>query len=108
MFDGKFSTKPKVMPKLGIFLLTVFAAAHVVHADPVHLRANSLENPLGIDSLRPTFSWQSNAKTPNWMQSAYEVLVATDAKNLLPGKADGWDSGQIKSSESVNVTYGGA
>jgi alpha-L-rhamnosidase len=96
------------MPKLGIFLLTIFAVAQAVHADPVRLRTNSLDNPLGIDTLRPTFSWQSNAKTPNWMQSAYEILVATDAKNLLPGKTDAWDSGQIKSSESVNITYGGA
>jgi alpha-L-rhamnosidase len=96
------------MPKLRILLLTIFAVAQVVHADPVHLRTNSLDNPIGIDTLRPTFSWQSNAKTPNWMQSAYEVLVATDAKNLLPGKADAWDSGQIKSSESVNISYGGA
>lgn len=96
------------MPKLRIFLLILFAAAQVVQADPVHLRTNSLESPLGIDSLRPTFSWQSDAKTPNWMQSAYEILVATDAKNLLPGKTDAWDSGRIKSSESVDITYAGA
>ena len=62
----------------------------------------------GIDTLHPTFSWQSNAKTPNWMQSAYEVLVATDVKNLFPGKTDAWDSGEIKSSDSVNISYGGA
>ena len=96
------------MPKLRIFLLTLFVAAQVVHADAVHLRTNSLETPLGIDTPRPTFSWQSDAKTPNWMQSAYEILVATDAKNLLPGKADAWDSGKTKSSESVNITYDGA
>src|SRR5580704_5242179 len=96
------------MSKRRLFLLALFAVAQVVHADPAHLRTNSLESPLGIDSPHPTFSWQSNAKTPNWMQSAYELLVATDAKNLFVGKADAWDSGQIKSSESVNVTYGGA
>jgi alpha-L-rhamnosidase len=96
------------MSKRRFFLLALFAVAQVVHAGPVHLRANSLESPLGIDTLRPTFSWQSNAKTPDWMQSAYEILVATDAKNLFVGKADAWDSGQIKSSESVDITYGGA
>ena len=84
------------MPKLGLFLLTLlFVAAQVVQADPVHLRTNALENPLGIDTPHPTFSWQSDAKTPNWMQSAYEILVATDVKNLLPGKADAWDSGEL-------------
>jgi alpha-L-rhamnosidase len=96
------------MCKRRLFLLTLLAIAQVVHADPVRLRTNSLDSPLGIDTPRPTFSWQSNSKTPNWMQSAYQILVASDAKNLFPGKADAWDSGQIKSSESVNVTYGGS
>jgi alpha-L-rhamnosidase len=95
------------MLSFGLFLITVMAAGQVVHADPVRLRTNALENPLGIDTLHPTFSWQGDTKTPNWMQSAYEVLVATDAKNLLPGKADAWDSGRINSSESVNITYSG-
>ena len=96
------------MSKRQLFLLTLLAVAQVVHADPVHLRTNSLDSPLGIDTLRPTFSWQSNATTSNWMQSSYEILVATDAKNLLPHKLDAWDSGRMKSSESVNITYGGA
>ncbi len=96
------------MPKFRIFLLTLYVAAQVAQADPIHLRTNAIENPLGIDTPHPTFSWQSNAKTPNWMQSAFEILVATDAKNLLPGKADAWDSGRINSSESVDISYAGA
>jgi alpha-L-rhamnosidase len=92
------------MSKLAIFLLTLVAAAQ---ASPVHLRTNALESPLGIDTPHPTFSWQSDATTPNWMQSAYEVLVATDVKNLYPSKADAWDSGRINSSESVDIAYNG-
>jgi alpha-L-rhamnosidase len=41
------------------------------------------------------------------MQSAYEILVAADAAHLRPGKADAWDSGRVRSSESLNVTYTG-
>jgi alpha-L-rhamnosidase len=93
------------MPKLAIFLLTLVAAAQ---ASPVHLRTNALESPLGIDTPHPTFSWQSDATTPNWMQSAYEILVAIDVKNLRPGKAGAWDSGRVSSSESVNIAYDGA
>jgi alpha-L-rhamnosidase len=93
------------MPKLAIFLLTLVAAAQ---ASPVHLRTNALESPLGIDTPHPTFSWQSDATTPNWMQSAYEILVAIDVKNLHPGKTDAWDSGRVSSSESVNIAYDGA
>jgi alpha-L-rhamnosidase len=42
------------------------------------------------------------------MQSGYEILVATNADDLLPGKASAWDSGRVKSSESLDVTYAGA
>src|SRR5579864_2701091 len=101
----KFSCR---MLGLGLFLMVAITGAHVAEANSIHLRTNALENPLGIDSPHPTFSWQSDAKVPNWMQSAYEILVATDAKNLLPGRADAWDSGRINSSESVDIAYAGA
>jgi alpha-L-rhamnosidase len=93
------------MLKLAIALLVLVPA---VEAAPIHLRINALESPLGIDTPHPAFSWQSKAKTPNWMQAAYEILVATNVKNLGPGKADVWDSGRINSSESVDIAYAGA
>jgi alpha-L-rhamnosidase len=93
------------MSKLAVFLFLLVPAAQ---AAPTHLRTNALETPLGIDTPTPAFSWQSDAKTPNWTQSAYEILVATDVKNLHAGKADVWDSGRINASESVNIPYSGA
>jgi alpha-L-rhamnosidase len=93
------------MSKLTLCFLILVTSAQ---AAPVHLRTNALVNPLGIDTPQPTFSWQSGAKSPNWMQSSYEILVATDIGNLLPGKTDAWDSGRVASSESLDVTYTGA
>ncbi len=87
--------------------IAIFVLVATVKAAPIHLRIDALESPLGIETPHPTFSWQSNAKTPNWMQSAYEILVATDVKNLGPSKADVWDSGRINSSESVDIVYAG-
>src|ERR1700679_3546530 len=86
-------------------LLFLFAASAA--AMPVHLRTNALETPLATDARPPIFSWQSDAKTPNWIQSAYEVLVATDTKLLQPGHTDTWDSGKTSSSESLNIVYAG-
>ena len=74
---------------LGVILLAASA-----YAAPVHLRTNAMDNPLGVDTPKPTFAWRSDATAPNWKQSAYEVLVATDALHLEPGRADAWDSGQ--------------
>jgi alpha-L-rhamnosidase len=84
----------------------LFVAA--VHASPVHLRTNALNAPVGIDTPKPTFSWISDATTPNWTQSAYEILVDPDANNLREGKAATWDSGRIVSSESLDIAYTGA
>ena len=92
------------MSKLAAFVVAFVVCAH---AAPVHLRTNALENPLGIDTVRPSFSWQSDAKTPDWMQSAYEILMGTDAEHLRAGKAV-WDSGRVTSSESVDIVYAGA
>jgi alpha-L-rhamnosidase len=92
------------MPKLAS-LLVVFAVC--AHAAPVHLRINALENPFSLDSEHPAFSWRSDAKTPNWIQSAYEIVVATDTQHLRAGKADVWDSGRVTSSESVDISYTG-
>ncbi len=87
---------------LALLLITLPAAA-----TSVHLRTDHLTNPIGIDTRQPTFAWQSDATTPNWTQSAYQLLVATSEQNLAAGKADIWDSGRIASSDSINIPYSG-
>jgi alpha-L-rhamnosidase len=93
------------MRKLATLLICCTVATS--YAAPIHLRTNALESPLGIDTPHPTFSWRSDATRANSMQSAYEILVATDPATLKHGKPDTWDSGRIPSSESVNITYAG-
>ena len=93
------------MRKLASLFFT-FAVASA-YAAPVHVRTNALESPLGIDTPHPVFSWRSDATRANWMQSAYEVLVATDLASLKSGRPDTWSSGHVTSSESVNIVYAG-
>src|SRR5690606_27319557 len=40
-------------------------------------------------------------------QSAYRILVAHDPGDLVPGRADVWDSGRVESDRSVGVAYDG-
>ena len=59
-----------------------------------------------ITDATPDFSWlfpQSGIQ-----QSAYQVLVATSPHLLKESLADCWDSGVIKESTSVNVSYAGS
>src|SRR5882762_9584390 len=79
--------------------------AAVAYGAPVRLRCESLQNPVGVDSPKPQFSWQSDNTERNWQQSAYQILVASSAENLRDGKADVWDSGKRNSGESVGILY---
>ncbi len=78
----------------------------VAYATPVRLRCEYLDNPLGIDAATPQLSWQSDNTERNWIQSAYQILVASSLENL--NKADVWDSGKQNSGESVGILYGGS
>lgn len=88
-------------------VLSLLATCLASYAAPVQLRTNALDSPLAVDTAHPVFSWRSDSLQPDWMQSAYEILVATDAASLKPGQAGTWDSGRIASSDSVNITYAG-
>jgi alpha-L-rhamnosidase len=88
------------------FLFSVSLVA-VAYAVPVRLRCESVENPLGIDTPAPHFSWQSDSKERNWSQSAYQITVASRADGLASDSADVWDSGKVNSPESIGIVYGG-
>jgi len=96
-------TKVRIVCALPCTLLL----AAVAYGAPVRLRCESLQNPVGVDSAKPHFSWQSDNTERNWQQSAYQILVASSAEQLNAGHADVWDSGKIASAESVGIVYGG-
>ncbi len=88
---------------LPLWLLLSSAA----YANPVHLRCEYVENPLGIDVAKPRLSWQIDNRERNWKQSGYELLVATTPAKLRLGKADVWESGKQAGAQSVGLVYGG-
>jgi hypothetical protein len=89
-----------------IAVLTLTCIASASAGKPQHLTCDSLEHPLGIDSLQPMFSWQLQDDGFAARQTAYRIEVATKP-SLLSGKADVWDSGRIPSDKSFGVAYGG-
>jgi len=95
-----FHTKAMITVRSTLLCL---AAASAVFAAPVRLQCEHLDNPLGIDSLAPRLSWQSDATERNWRQSAYQILVSS----TQGGKPDIWDSGKQPSADSIDIPYGG-
>jgi hypothetical protein len=65
------------------------------------LRVEWREAPVGIDTLRPRFTWEPAARAEGargLAQSAWRVRVARSRATLAAGRGDVWDSGRIADS----------
>lgn len=71
------------------------------------LTCEYLENPAGIDIVKPRLSWQILSNQRGEEQGAYHVLVASSPDNLTQDIGDLWDSGKEKSDQSIHVEYDG-
>ena len=88
-------------------LILLSLAASAALARPIDLRCNYLTNPLGVDSLQPRLSWRAGNSERDWMQSAYQIKVASSLAGLRSGHAGIWDSGKQTSAESIGIEYAG-
>lgn len=61
-----------------------------------------------IASDKPTFSWIVPANKNGTCQIAYRIVVAEDVSDIISGAAIKWNSGWIKSAQSVAVPYQGS
>ena len=71
------------------------------------LRCEYLDNPLGIDAVRPRLSWILDSSERGQKQTAYQILVAGSADELKKERGDLWDSGKVPSDQTTFVAYGG-
>jgi len=92
-----------------VFLLTISVFANNFKENlplEIHqLRIEYLENPQGIDVLKPRFSWVLKGDSFNRHQSAYQISVAS-AENKLAGP-DVWKSDKITSNQTNQIVYNG-
>lgn len=72
-----------------------------------NLRVEMKENPLGIDSAHPRFSWQVSSDRPDLVQTTYRIQVAASPEALAAEGPLMWDSGTVASDASVLVPYEG-
>lgn len=72
---------------------------------PIRLRCEHLENPLGLDQSRPRLSWALESKARGKRQTAYQVIASSSREGLIAAQANLWDSGQVRSDESLGITY---
>ncbi len=86
--------------------LLLWTGCQSPHIKVEHLSVEMLENPVGVGTPTPRFSWQITAAVPDVMQTFYRIQVATSEKALLSGDLL-WDSGEVPSDLSILIPYQG-
>lgn len=71
------------------------------------LRVEHIEQPLGLEVVRPRFSWALASRLPGVVQQAYRITAASSREHLGAGGADVWDSGVVRSGACFDVRYDG-
>lgn len=77
-------------------------------AAPTDLTVELIREPstdVEIFDLKPEFGW--TVPLGSKFQGAYQILVASNKKNIDQNNGDVWDSGRVASSQSTNVEYQG-
>ena len=72
------------------------------------LRCEYQQDPVGIDTQHPQLSWRLESSAPSVRQAAYQVLVASTPELLASDQGDLWNSGRVKSSDSVHMPCRGS
>ena len=72
-----------------------------------NLKVETRTEPFAVDVLQPRLSWEIKSKERDVIQKAYRILVATTKEKLEKGEADLWDSGKVKSGNSIQIPYDG-
>ena len=99
------------MKKLLMILLALLPLLAFAQVEVTNLRVENWDEPLGIDTSEPRFSWQmtsdkkiatphSDRGSENVRQTAYQIVVSGDQGEL-------WNSGRIESNQQLWVPYGG-
>jgi alpha-L-rhamnosidase len=72
-----------------------------------NLKCEYRTNPIGIDVKNPRLSWNIGTDERNWIQTSYQIIVASDISKLNEKEADIWNSGKTESSQNINIKYNG-
>ena len=71
------------------------------------LKCEYQETPMGLEILNPRLSWQMKATNRGAKQTAYQILVADNEADLKKDIGNVWNSGIVKSEQSIKIDYAG-
>lgn len=71
------------------------------------LKCEYQETPIGLEVMTPRLSWQMKATNRGAKQTAYQILVADNEADLKKDNGNVWNSGMVKSEQSIKIDYAG-
>jgi alpha-L-rhamnosidase len=91
-----------------LFLLFISLNIFQTNAQTIEkLKCEYKETPMGLEVLNPRLSWQMKATNRGAKQSAYQILVADNEADLKKDIGNVWNSGMVKSEQSIKIDYAG-
>ncbi len=88
----------------GLICIALLGVGFAQELPPTHTWVEFRNAPVGIDTLKPRFSWQLQGKATGLRQTAYQLEVS---RSTASGNQIVWDSGWVSSDQSHLVSYNG-
>ncbi len=101
------------MNKFLFFFFIILVMIPVVSCSPIasiavyHQTCEYEKNPLGIDIVYPRFSWTLTSRKRNQIQTAYEIIVSDNLKDIKANKGNIWTSGIVNSRQNLHIPFAG-
>lgn len=92
---------------IGLILVMLMTACQGPHIQVVSPNVEMQENPLGIATLAPRFSWQLSSELTDVVQLSYRIQVAETKDALKREEILVWDSGVVQGDLSLLIPYAG-
>jgi len=90
-----------------VFSLLLLIDAGAQSLSVSRMTINYRNNPVGVETDQPIFSWELSSKTRGAFQTAYQVLVAHSKAELANDRGIIWDSKKQLSASSLGIRYEG-
>ena len=71
------------------------------------LTCEYLKDPIGIDVAQPRLSWILNSRERDQYQTGWQIIAASEESALKEGSSDLWDSGKVRSDDTLQIPYSG-
>lgn len=92
---------------IGLILVMLMTACQGPHIQVVSPNVEMQENPLGVATLAPRFSWQLSSELTDVVQLSYRIQVAETKDALKREEILVWDSGVVQGDLSLLIPYAG-